>query len=392
MRLLIRKVDSLAPRETSAKTCRFNRVRVCEADGSPVLPDDQIVEAQGRFFAVIQKGRSFQRANPRARVLIDQGRFLLIDWTEAASWVEEPGCFAVVPYEPGAIDFSVQRGLPTQPRSDIVELVSSFSTEHLKRRVEALASIHTRHSTGSGFEEALDYSEEVLTAAGCTVSRQPFAMLGSASCNLIGYRRGTAANPRLFVIGAHLDSVNHEGDHTARAPGADDNASGSVTVMQAATSLARISTLAHDVIFLLFGGEEQGLFGSRYYVSQLTQQDRNRIGGVVNIDMAASKNTPHPSVLLEGHLSSQALIDQLASAAVTYTVLETQISLKPFASDHVPFIDKGIPAVLTIEGADGAYEHEHTARDVTSRLDFELHRQITMMDVAWLADQAIPQN
>ena len=69
-------------------------------------------------------------------------------------------------------------------------------------------------------------------------------------------------------------------------------------------------------------------------------------------------------MLLEGAPLSQDVIDQLAMAAATYAELDTQIFLNPFASDHVPFIDAGIPAVLTIEGADGAYAHEHTARDV----------------------------
>jgi Zn-dependent M28 family amino/carboxypeptidase len=161
--------------------------------------------------------------------------------------------------------------------------------------------------------------------------------------------------------------------------------------MQVATALSRARDLAHDVAFLLFGGEEQGLLGSRYFVENLPPADRARIAGVVNIDMAGSKNTAEPSVLLEGAPLSQAVINQLASAAATYTDLETQVSLNPYASDHVPFIDAGIPAVLTIEGADSAYAHEHTARDVPNRVDFELHRQITMMDLAWLATEAMPK-
>ncbi|MGI8908147.1 MAG: M28 family peptidase [Candidatus Sumerlaeaceae bacterium] len=93
---------------------------------------------------------------------------------------------------------------------------------------------------------------------------------------------------------------------------------------------------------------------------------------------------------LEGAPLSQEVIDQLASAAATYTNLETQVSLSPYASDHVPFLNAGIPAVLTIEGADSAYAHEHTARDLTSRLDFELHPQITMRNLAWLATETMP--
>jgi Zn-dependent M28 family amino/carboxypeptidase len=68
---------------------------------------------------------------------------------------------------------------------------------------------------------------------------------------------------------------------------------------------------------------------------------------------------------------------------------DQQVSLQPFSSDHVPFIDRGLPAVLTIEGTDSAFEHEHTARDTPDRLDFELHREITSMNLAWLLEQTL---
>jgi hypothetical protein len=391
MRLKIASLSNAADiRRNPVSGCRFGNVLVSSDVGRDELRTcDIIASPRGEFFAVAQKGRSFQRANPQARVLVDSGRFLLIDWAEPERWAEEPGCFAVVPYADGVVDFSLRSGRRAQLRADIVELVNSFSVDDLRQLVERLVAIHNRQSTGAGFVEALDVCEPVLAAAGCETSRQPFTMAGGQSYNLVGFRRGSAPDARLLIIGAHLDSVNHENGDGSRAPGADDNASGSVTVLQAATALSTTGELTHDIAFVLFGGEEQGLLGSRHFVQQLSPEDRARIAGVVTIDMAASKNTENPTVLLEGAALSQVIIDQLASAAATYTSLETQVSLNPYASDHVPFIETGIPAVLTIEGADGAYAHEHTARDITSRLDFELHRQVTMMNIAWLAENAM---
>jgi Zn-dependent M28 family amino/carboxypeptidase len=126
-------------------------------------------------------------------------------------------------------------------------------------------------------------------------------------------------------------------------------------------------------------------------VAALTGQERSRLAGVVNVDMAGSRNTPAPSVLLEGAPVSRAVMNALAKAASTYTGLETQLSLQPFASDHVPFIRNGLPAVLTIEGADDAYPHEHTERDTPDRLDFQLHLEITRMNLAWLLEQTLPE-
>jgi Zn-dependent M28 family amino/carboxypeptidase len=72
----------------------------------------------------------------------------------------------------------------------------------------------------------------------------------------------------------------------------------------------------------------------------------------------------------------------VAAAAATYTSLAVQTSLHPYNSDHVPFIEAGMPAVLTIEGTDGANEHVHTAGDTLEHVDRELAAEIVRMNVA----------
>jgi Zn-dependent M28 family amino/carboxypeptidase len=106
---------------------------------------------------------------------------------------------------------------------------------------------------------------------------------------------------------------------------------------------------------------------------------------VLNMDMIANKNSAVPTVLLEGATVSSSRMDDLATAAATYTGLKVETSLNPFASDHVPFINAGIPAVLTIEGADSANGHIHTATDTLNFLDWALAAEILRMNVAALA-------
>ncbi|MGH3241140.1 MAG: M28 family metallopeptidase, partial [Spirillospora sp.] len=170
----------------------------------------------------------------------------------------------------------------------------------------------------------------------------------------------------------------------APAPGADDNGSGAAGLLEIARVLAEVRT-RHDLRLILFGGEEEGLFGSIRYVTSLDPGERLNIAAVVNMDMIASLNTPEPTVLLEGAEISQGLIDELATAAATYTPLKVQTSLRPFNSDHVPFIDASIPAVLTIEGADSANQNVHTAGDTLDTVDQELARGIVRMNVATAA-------
>jgi Zn-dependent M28 family amino/carboxypeptidase len=65
-----------------------------------------------------------------------------------------------------------------------------------------------------------------------------------------------------------------------------------------------------------------------------------------------------------------------------------QVSLNPFASDHVPFLDEGLPAVLTIEGADHANDRIHTAADTLDHIDLSLAYQILRMNTAYVASLA----
>jgi Zn-dependent M28 family amino/carboxypeptidase len=180
--------------------------------------------------------------------------------------------------------------------------------------------------------------------------------------------------------------VNLKGGPAASAPGADDNGSGSAGVLEIALAFAKHRGV-HDLRLILFGGEEQGLFGSNQYVASLKPAERARIRSVVNMDMISNLNSEAKTVLLEGAPLSQRIIDGLAAAAATYTGLTVETSLNPFASDHVPFINAKVPAVLTIEGADSANGDIHSANDTMDKLEFGLALEIVRMNIGFLASE-----
>jgi Zn-dependent M28 family amino/carboxypeptidase len=91
--------------------------------------------------------------------------------------------------------------------------------------------------------------------------------------------------------------------------------------------------------------------------------------------------------MLEGAPLSERIIDSLAEAAATYTALTVETSLNPFASDHVPFIQAGIPAVLTIEGADSTNGNIHSIGDTLEHINYDLALEVLRMNVAFLAGQ-----
>lgn len=265
-------------------------------------------------------------------------------------------------------------------------LVDELSVDTYKEVLEDLIAHPTRHSFSSAYRDAARTAADRIAALGYATRQEPVVFAGRETLNVVADKPGTAPEEerRLVYVVAHLDSVNEAGGVNAPAPGADDNASGAAGVLEIARVLAA-ATMRHDLRLVLFGGEEQGLHGSRIHVAALTDADRSRIIMVVNMDMIGRLNTAAPSVLLEGATVSQHVIDALAQAAHDTSDLEVFVSLEPFASDHVSFLDAGLPAVLTIEGEDQLNIDEHTARDTLAGLDVSVAISILRMNTAAVA-------
>nr|WP_276512234.1 M28 family metallopeptidase [Cryobacterium roopkundense] len=263
-------------------------------------------------------------------------------------------------------------------------LADQVSATHLRQSLVALTGFGTRHSVSESYKRAVEWAEDSLRALGYSVTRATISVGSGTSFSVIADKPGTIADPRLVMVTAHLDSINHVDGPLAPAPGADDDGSGCAGVLEIARILASRAD-DHDLRLVLFGGEEQGLFGSEQYVATLSEQDRDRLTAVVQMDMVATLNSVERGVLLEGAPVSQSLIDQLAASAQDYTSLHVDVSLHPFASDHVPFINAGLPAVLTIEGADSANDNVHSSRDTLDTIDYPLACEIVKMNLVTAA-------
>lgn len=361
---------------------------VARASGS------EVEARKSRLHLVVQKGRTFQREHPEVRVLLDKGRYLVVDIerkiADRIGDTDEP-CYRIEPLRDHDVVFTAlaPRNRRSAPDNRLPVLVDRLDVSAYLADLVQLVSPPTRYSTSAHYASAASWAAARLTSLGYSTIEPAVSIPGlGTSRNVVALRQGTGATPRrLIIVTAHLDSVNTAGGPSAPAPGADDNASGAIGVLEMARVFAGLC-FVHDLAFVLFGGEEQGLHGSRQYVADLSAAQRSRIAAVINMDMIGTQNTLEPTVLLEGGGVSEAVIDQLSAAAATYTSLAVQTSLNPFASDHVPFIDEGLPAVLTIEGADGANDAIHTAGDTLDRVDTAFAMEILKMNTGAVAELA----
>jgi hypothetical protein len=341
---------------------------------------------------VVQNGRLFQQEHPDVPVILDRGRILLVELEpERVRQFEEKSmtCYGVLPLTENQVVFDVRDGAAARAvRVDwIANLVNEVSRPSLEANLTHLVSFPTRHSTNVHYANAASWARDRLEALQYTTRLQNITVNGSPSQNVIADKRGNAAGARdVVLITAHLDSINTRGGPMAPAPGADDNGSGSAGLLEMARVFATHRS-EHDLRFILFGGEEEGLFGSIQYVAGLPGAEHQRIRAVVNMDMIGTMNTSLHTVMLEGAPVSESVINGLAEAAATYTTLTVETSLHPFASDHVPFIRAGIPAVLTIEGADSTNSNVHSMKDTIEHINYHLALEVLRMNVAFLAGE-----
>ncbi len=350
----------------------------------------------GSLYLVTQEGRLFQRAYPDVPVLFDKGRYLVVslDPRGVSKIVKHEGRFSIRPAKKNEIVFETLARPTAAARVDerIKRIVDAISRDSFAATLAKLASHPTRHSLTSHFQDAAREMRDRLQSMGYQVSFQDVRMAGGNTSNIIADKRGLAGGTRsVTLVTAHLDSVNHPAhgpdDPAAPAPGADDNGSGSVGVVEIARVLKDLSS-TQDLRLILFGGEEQGLFGSKHYVRQLPAAERALIKSVVNMDMIAVLNTNSPTVLLEGgDPVSKNVIAGLSSVAHTYTKLTVNTSLEPHDSDHVPFIGAAVPAVLTIEGNDDANHNIHSANDTLNHINHDLALEILRMNTAYVAGE-----
>jgi len=191
-----------------------------------------------------------------------------------------------------------------------------------------------------GVAQAQKYRLRALLAARrLTLSLSTTAHRNLTSHNVLAdtpRRRGTPADGPVVMVSAHYDTV-------IGAPGANDDGSGTVLALELARVLRKLPTNA-QLRFALWGSEEQGLIGSRYYVAQLPQPERDRIRAVFQNDMVATSWDPATRYwLLSFDGLANRATDEVTAAA---TRLGYQPRLSPVtlrgSSDHQSFQEVGI--------------------------------------------------
>ncbi|OQV10765.1 hypothetical protein CLAIMM_14708 [Cladophialophora immunda] len=294
---------------------------------------------------------------------------------------------------------------PSKPehKHEVKALMKTLDKDNMRKHLEGLTAFHTRYYRSQyGIDAALwlhDQIEAVIEASG--------AFNYSASLSLFPHSWGQSSIIARFpgrtnhtiVIGAHLDSVNMFFPYL-RAPGADDDGSGTVTILEAMTALLESDKIVNGssentIEFHWYSAEEGGLLGSQAIFKSYSEEGKD-IKAMIQQDMTGYIE----QTLAHGQPESVGVITDFVDPALTkfvegiitaYCDIPYTLTKCGYAcSDHASASKYGYPSAFVIE-SDFEYSDKkiHTTDDLIKYLSFDHMLQHAKMTLGFAYEAAM---
>ncbi len=156
--------------------------------------------------------------------------------------------------------------------------------------------------------------------------------------NTVADLRGSEKPDEMVIIGGHLDSWD-------LATGSTDNGTGSMAVLEAARALSKLKMKPKRTIrFVLFSGEEQGLWGSQEYV-KAHQNELEKISAVLVHDTGTGRVL---AIGMHDNYQDRELMDQVLTPLPELKLLEPSMS-RSYGTDHLSFDEAGVPGFFCMQ-------------------------------------------
>lgn len=282
---------------------------------------------------------------------------------------------------------------------NLEQALASITEANLKTNLYHLASnqLEGRMSGKAGNKAAADWVESQFRSFGLETMRHRFKMSrynpgpknetgDEFSENVYGILYGSDANLKdeIVVVGAHMDHLGYgpKGSQTPSRkeihPGADDNASGTVALVEIARGCSIVrSNIRRTVVFMAFSGEEMGLIGSQFYVRNPVFPKSNpsiqKHVAMLNMDMIGYLKRGTYLTSFYNESSSSDLDQAIGELNTKYSFAKSISGRGGGGSDHAPFYNAKVPVVCLHTGMHKQY---HTPEDTADRINYRGLEQI----------------
>jgi hypothetical protein len=279
---------------------------------------------------------------------------------------------------------SLAKFAPTAPDPRITSLVNLVNTNDLRGFVTYLSgessTLITRQAQSTGAVTAQNYLQQQFTQFGFSTTTQAFRT--GYSSNVVATLTGKVDPKKLVLVTAHYDDRGPTlSSTTERAPGANDNGSGTGALLQIAKLIFNNKvSFGYTVVLIAFSGEEQGLYGSAYSAQQYKSAGAD-IVAVLNADMIAYRApNENPQCAFVSRSSTLTLNTLLTNITKTYVTGLTVGTTTACCTDHSSFYNQGFPATSYFERngniADPQY---HKSGDLVNREGYDITLQYPLI-------------
>lgn len=249
----------------------------------------------------------------------------------------------------------------------VTPLVAAVREPSIQATISGMAAFHSRYyqsETGVQASQWLKGQWAALAAKIPGASAELFAHSAWKQPSVILTIPGSEFPEEIVILGGHLDSISGWGNAGARAPGADDNASGIAVLTEAARVIAESGVRPTRTIqFMGYAAEEVGLRGSQDIAARYSSTGKKVIG-VMQFDMSNFRGTASGIYMLTDFVDP-ALSAFTAKLVTQYAGVPAFTTKCGYAcSDHASWTKKGFPAAMAFEATfNDSNKAIHSERD-----------------------------
>jgi len=195
--------------------------------------------------------------------------------------------------------------------------------------------------------------------------------------NTVAEIRGSERPDEVVILGAHLDSWD-------LGTGSTDNGTGSMAVLEAARTLAKLNLKPKRTIrFVLFTGEEEGLVGSAKY-ADAHRDELEKISGVLVHDTGTGRVL---TLGLHDNYQDREIVDQVLAPLKELKLLEPTMR-RTFGTDHASFDDVGVPGFFVVQDSAEYNQTHHSQSDTFDKVWKDDLNQGVQVLAAWAYNTA----
>lgn len=267
-------------------------------------------------------------------------------------------------------------------QSAVEPLLSKLSTFAQRADLtEYSTSFHNRYYEAKEGAEASEWIQSTVRAIASDAGRTDIKVTAFEhdfiQTSTIVEFAAEDASGEITILSGHMDSINQSDPETGLAPGADDDGSGTVNLIDIIRVLAQSGYKpATPLEFHFYGGEELGLLGSGDIATSYRSAGKS-VKGVLQLDMTAFPGSSPSISLIDDNVDS-ALTAFVAELAGEYSSLPvTKSSCGYGCSDHASWTENGFPSAFPFEAAfDDSNPVIHTSGDTIDADGFSFEHML----------------